>query len=83
MKIMDKQHIIREKKVPYVKLEKMILDKLDHPGVVRLCFTFQDEDSLCIPHPRIKCDAMQVIIFLCSQYPLESVSLAVSFDLVK
>lgn len=49
LKIMDKKHIIRENKVKYVKMERMILDQLDFPGVVRLCFTFQDVYSLCIP----------------------------------
>jgi len=42
LKIMDKKHIIRENKVKFVKMERMILDQLDFPGVVRLCFTFQD-----------------------------------------
>ena len=47
LKIMNKRHIIRESKVKFVKMERMILDQLDHPGVVRLCFTFQDVHSLC------------------------------------
>ena len=47
VKVMDKRHIIRENKVQYVKLEKNILNQLDHPGVVKLRFTFQDEGSLC------------------------------------
>ena len=35
LKIMNKRHIIRESKVKFVKMERMILDQLDHPGVVR------------------------------------------------
>jgi hypothetical protein len=48
---MDKKHIIRENKVKFVKMERMILDQLDFPGVVRLCFTFQDVYCLC-NHPK-------------------------------
>lgn len=52
LKIMNKKHIIRENKVKFVKMERMILDQLDHPGVVKLCFTFQDVHSLCNDHSR-------------------------------
>lgn len=48
LKVMDKRHIMREKKVQYVKMERLILDQLDHPGVTRLHFTFQDNLYLCI-----------------------------------
>ena len=47
MKIMDKTFITKENKTAYVKLERIVLDQLDHPGVVRLYFTFQDSCSLC------------------------------------
>ena len=47
VKILDKRHIIKEKKVKYVNIEKDTLNRLtDHPGVVRLFYTFQDERSL-------------------------------------
>nr|AXO66328.1 3-phosphoinositide-dependent protein kinase 1 [Fraxinus mandshurica] len=46
MKIMDKKFITKENKTAYVKLERIVLDQLDHPGVVRLFFTFQDSCSL-------------------------------------
>lgn len=46
LKIMNKRHIIREKKVKFVKMERMILDQLEYPGVVKLHFTFQDVNSL-------------------------------------
>ncbi|EFJ31911.1 hypothetical protein SELMODRAFT_168798 [Selaginella moellendorffii] len=46
LKIMDKKHITKENKVAYVKMERLILDHLDHPGVVRLFFTFQDTHNL-------------------------------------
>lgn len=46
-KVLDKRHIIKEKKVKYVNIEKDTLNRLtDHPGVVRLYYTFQDERSL-------------------------------------
>lgn len=47
LKIMDKKFITKENKTAYVKLERIVLDQLDHPGVVRLFFTFQDSFSLC------------------------------------
>lgn len=47
MKIMDKTFITKENKTAYVKLERIVLDQLDHPGIVRLYFTFQDSCSLC------------------------------------
>ncbi|KAJ8551461.1 hypothetical protein K7X08_021476 [Anisodus acutangulus] len=46
LKIMDKKFITKEKKTAYVKLERIVLDQLDHPGVVQLFFTFQDTFSL-------------------------------------
>ncbi|KAG9444134.1 hypothetical protein H6P81_015474 [Aristolochia fimbriata] len=46
LKIMDKKFITKEKKTSYVKLERIVLDQLDHPGIVRLFFTFQDNYSL-------------------------------------
>ncbi|KAJ7547985.1 hypothetical protein O6H91_08G112400 [Diphasiastrum complanatum] len=46
LKIMDKRHIIKENKVSHVKTERLVLDQLCHPGLVRLFFTFQDAQSL-------------------------------------
>ncbi|KAI9681578.1 MAG: pkb-activating kinase-like protein [Trizodia sp. TS-e1964] len=47
IKVLDKRHIIKEKKVKYVNIEKDTLNQLtDHPGIVRLYYTFQDERSL-------------------------------------
>ena len=47
IKVLDKKHIIKEKKVKYVNIEKDTLNRLtEHPGVVRLYYTFQDECSL-------------------------------------
>lgn len=47
IKVLNKRHIIKEKKVKYVNIEKDTLNRLtDHPGVVRLYYTFQDEESL-------------------------------------
>ena len=47
LKIMDKKFITKENKISYVKLERIVLDQLDHPGIIRLFFTFQDTYSLC------------------------------------
>ena len=47
MKVLSKHHIIKEKKVKYVTIEKDALNRLtEHPGVVRLYYTFQDQRSL-------------------------------------
>ncbi|ODQ64550.1 kinase-like protein [Nadsonia fulvescens var. elongata DSM 6958] len=47
IKVLDKRHIIKEKKVKYVNIEKNTLNRLgEHPGIVRLYYTFQDERSL-------------------------------------
>lgn len=47
VKVLEKKHIIKEKKIKYVNIEKNTLNRLtDHPGIVRLYYTFQDEASL-------------------------------------
>lgn len=47
VKVLDKKHIIKERKVKYVNIEKDTLNRLtEHPGIVRLYYTFQDEHSL-------------------------------------
>lgn len=47
VKVLDKKHIIKEKKVKYVNIEKDTLNRLiEHPGIVRLYYTFQDSASL-------------------------------------
>uniref|UniRef100_A0A7N0UKP5 non-specific serine/threonine protein kinase n=1 Tax=Kalanchoe fedtschenkoi TaxID=63787 RepID=A0A7N0UKP5_KALFE len=46
LKIMDKKFILKENKTAYVKMERIVLDQLNHPGIVQLCFTFQDTFSI-------------------------------------
>jgi 3-phosphoinositide dependent protein kinase-1 len=47
VKILDKKHIIKEKKIKYVNIERDTLNRLiEHPGIVRLYYTFQDSTSL-------------------------------------
>ncbi|KAI8804926.1 3-phosphoinositide-dependent protein kinase 1 [Cladochytrium replicatum] len=46
VKILDKKHIVREKKIKYVNIEKDVLNRMAHSFVVRLYYTFQDRDSL-------------------------------------
>lgn len=47
VKILDKRHIIKEKKVKYVNIEKHALNRLSNRmGIISLYFTFQDKDSL-------------------------------------
>jgi 3-phosphoinositide dependent protein kinase-1 len=47
LKVMDKRFITKENKVACAKLERVVLDQLDHPGIVKLYFTFQDNYSIC------------------------------------
>ncbi|WFD36839.1 non-specific serine/threonine protein kinase [Malassezia cuniculi] len=47
VKMLDKVHILREKKQKYVGIEKEALSMLLHrPGIITLFWTFQDRDSL-------------------------------------
>jgi 3-phosphoinositide dependent protein kinase-1 len=46
MKILSKHHITREKKMNYVKVERDVMTKLNHPNIVRLLLTFQDPGNL-------------------------------------
>ncbi|SCU88631.1 LAFA_0E13740g1_1 [Lachancea sp. 'fantastica'] len=49
VKVCSKRHIIQEKKVKYVTIEKDLLNKLGsggHPGIVRLFCTFHDAENL-------------------------------------
>ena len=48
IKILEKRHIVKEKKVKYVQLEKDTLSRLKHPLIIRLHATFQDASSLCM-----------------------------------
>jgi len=48
VKVLEKRHMIREKKVPQVQREKEVLSRLNHPFFVKLYFTFQDKEKLCI-----------------------------------
>ena len=48
VKVLEKRHIIKEKKTQYVHREKEVFAKLDHPFFVKMYFTFQDTDRLCI-----------------------------------
>lgn len=41
VKIINKHLVMRHKAVDYVRTERAILDRLDHPGIARLHFTFQ------------------------------------------
>ena len=46
VKVLEKRHIIREKKVKYVTVEKDILNSTRHPFIIKLFYTFQDTASL-------------------------------------
>ncbi|XP_062573313.1 3-phosphoinositide-dependent protein kinase 1-like isoform X1 [Saccostrea cucullata] len=46
IKVLEKRHIMRERKTQYVMREKEVLMKLNHPFFIRLFYTFQDTDRL-------------------------------------
>lgn len=49
IKVCSKQHIIKENRVKYVTIEKNTLNLLTrarHPGIVKLHYTFHDEENL-------------------------------------
>lgn len=48
VKVLSKKHIVRENKIKYVNIEKTALHRLgqQHPGIVQLYYTFQDELKL-------------------------------------
>lgn len=47
VKVLNKEYLIRQKKVKYVNIEKNTLQRLnDGRGIIKLYFTFQDEASL-------------------------------------
>lgn len=46
LKMMRKKHIVKEKKQEQVKNERDILDRMEHPGIAKLHYTFQDQHNL-------------------------------------
>lgn len=48
IKVLSKRHIVKEDKIKYVNIEKITLHRLgqQHPGIVQLYYTFQDDSSL-------------------------------------
>lgn len=48
IKVLSKRHIVKEDKIKYVNIEKITLHRLgqQHPGVVQLYYTFQDDSLL-------------------------------------
>ncbi|KAL4239246.1 3-phosphoinositide dependent protein kinase-1 [Mactra antiquata] len=46
IKVLEKKHIMRERKTQYVMREKEVLMNINHPFFVRLYYTFQDADRL-------------------------------------
>lgn len=49
IKVCSKKHIIKEAKVKYVTIEKNTMNLLaqkHHPGIIKLYYTFHDEENL-------------------------------------
>jgi 3-phosphoinositide dependent protein kinase-1 len=46
-KIIQKEHIIKEKKIKTVQTEKTVLNMMDHDNIIKLFCTYQDKENLC------------------------------------
>ena len=46
MKILKKEEIINRKQINHAKTERLLLEKLNHPFIVKLQFAFQDSKKL-------------------------------------
>ncbi|OBZ84342.1 putative 3-phosphoinositide-dependent protein kinase 2, partial [Choanephora cucurbitarum] len=46
VKRLDKAHIVKNNKVKYVMIERDALSRMNHPGIVKLYWTFKDNRSL-------------------------------------
>ncbi|KAG1463714.1 hypothetical protein G6F46_001470 [Rhizopus delemar] len=46
IKRLDKAHIVKNNKVKYVMIERDALSKMNHPGIIKLHWTFKDDRSL-------------------------------------
>jgi serine/threonine protein kinase len=46
-KIISKRKILQDDTIGMVKMEKLVLEKLDHPNIIKLHGTYQDPDYLC------------------------------------
>ena len=46
VKILSKAHVLKENKAKYVTTERDILNKLNHPLIIKLFYSFQDSSSL-------------------------------------
>lgn len=51
VKVCNKQHLIRERKSEYAMREKAVLTMVNHPFIIKLFYTFQDVERLCILLP--------------------------------
>ncbi|KAJ1910877.1 serine/threonine protein kinase [Tieghemiomyces parasiticus] len=69
VKILDKRHIIKEKKTKYVNIERNTLNRLNHPLVVRLHFAFQDPTSLYFVLDYAEHGELLTLIRRCGQLP--------------
>ncbi|PRP84033.1 ribosomal protein S6 kinase beta-1-like [Planoprotostelium fungivorum] len=48
MKVLRKDFLIKTRNVEYTKTEKDVLINIDHPFIVKLHYTFQNESKLCM-----------------------------------
>lgn len=46
MKIVEKKVVLKRKQVDHIKAERFLLEKLNHPFIIKLIYAFQDEQKL-------------------------------------
>ena len=51
IKRLDKAHIVKNNKVKYVMIERDAISKMNHPGIIKLYWTYKDNRSLCKCNP--------------------------------
>ena len=47
-KVILKQLVVSQNKVKTVKMEKEVLNMMDHPNIIKLFCTYQDKENLCM-----------------------------------
>lgn len=75
VKIVDKKFIVRHNKQKYVMNEKACLSRLEHESIIKLFYTFHDDDHLCMKR--------LVIVYVRLDFVLELASGGELFELIR
>ncbi|KAI8371005.1 kinase-like domain-containing protein [Blakeslea trispora] len=72
VKRLDKAHIVKNNKVKYVMIERDALSRMNHPGIVKLYWTFKDNRSLYFVLDLAKSGELYTFIRRLSPFDLET-----------